>query len=158
MSPKRVLRRLEITNLVWVEGGRVFKRLPKFNADNEMYFLALLEDTGYVPTNPIREEIEVVSMEYIRTERVTDPAGFMSHYARVIDALRIWNVRHGDLTVYSVLVRNNKPVIIDFAESRVAHCPIPSKRPEGDSYWLGKTMEKLSWNLTNVHQISSDKF
>ncbi|GAH13984.1 unnamed protein product, partial [marine sediment metagenome] len=43
-----------------------------------------------------------------------------------------------------VLVRNNKPVIIDWAEARVRTSPIESKRPESDMYWLRRTMRQLA--------------
>ena len=139
------MRRLEITIEVFRVGGRVFKQLPKYNADNEIYFLEAMQDSGYVPFDPIREGVELISMEYVHSGHVTDPEAFMAHFDKVIDALRAAGIRHGDLTEYSVLVRNNRPVIIDFAESRTLLSPIQSKRPEGDSYWLRKTMEKLAY-------------
>jgi tRNA A-37 threonylcarbamoyl transferase component Bud32 len=52
-------------------------------------------------------------------------------------------VRHGDLTSPHVIVRNNSPIVIDWAESRVFTDPAPDKREEGDSYWMHKTMRGM---------------
>lgn len=141
---KKIIKQTDRNSIVWVEGGRLYKQQPKFLTDNEYYFLNKLKNTGYVPIDVMRHRLELISMEYIRTESVTDPEGFMMHLPKVIEALRDNGVRHGDLTAYSVLVRNNKPVIIDFSESRIWHSPIVSKRPEGDSYWLRRAMLELA--------------
>ena len=126
---------------------RIYKSQPKFLTDNEYHFLRAMEKSGYVPVDVILEDIELISMEYIVTEGVTDPDVFMSHYYPVLEAMAVAGgvgIRHGDLTIYSVLVRSNKPVIIDWAEARIRMSPIESKRPEGDMYWLRKTMRQLA--------------
>ena len=128
---------------VWLQDGKVWKSQPKYLTDNEFHFLTAMKDSGYVPIDVVREEIEKVSMEYIRHEDVTDADEFLSHYKYVIRALKYADIRHGDLTTYAVLVRSNKPVIIDFGESREYFSKLPSKRPEPDSFWLAKTMEIL---------------
>ena len=101
---KTQVKRLEIVVEVYRVGQRVFKRLPKHNADNEFYFLNAMENSGYVPREPLREGIELVSMEYVHSGRVTDPDAFMAHFDKVVDALKVAGIRHGDLTEYSVLV------------------------------------------------------
>jgi RIO-like serine/threonine protein kinase len=138
------IKSLEIISEVYRIEDRLYKSMPKYNIDNEMFFLNLLGPTGYVPLKPVRESVDLISMEYIHPESVTDPDEFMKHYNAVIVALESRGVRHGDLTEYAVLVRDNKPVIIDFAESRVDCSPIPDKRPGGDRYWLKKTMELIA--------------
>ena len=130
--------------VVWLENGRVYKSQPKFLTDNEYYFLRKMELSGYVPKRVEREGIELISMEFIPHIKVTDSAEFMSHYVHVLHALAEAGIRHGDLTEYSVLVRDNRPILVDFAESREMYSEIVSKRPEADSYWLKKTMEKLA--------------
>ena len=149
MSDVELIRKFNIETKVWRDGDRLFKKMPKYHADNEMYFLGILEHTGYVPRNAIRESLEHVSMEYIVNRKPTDVDEFMSHYERVLDALKKHNVRHGDLTRYSVLARDNKPVLIDFAEARLLDSPIPSKRPEPDSELL---LEAMLWRAHNVKQ------
>ena len=134
----------ESDSVVWLQDGKIFKSQPKHQTDNEFHFLTTMKDSGYVPVDVVREGVEKISMEYIVTEGVTDEDEFLSHYQKVLAALHIAGIRHGDLTEYAVLVRNNKPVIIDFGESREWWSKLPSKRPEPDSFWLARTMEKLS--------------
>ncbi len=129
---------------VWVEDGRVWKTQPKYNTDNEFAFLRAMYDTGYVPRYVIREDLETISMDYIIVEEVTLAELFWSHYAPCLDALRRKGIRHGDLTKYSVLVHANKPILIDFSESRWVDDSIEDKRPQGDAFWLGRTMERYA--------------
>jgi RIO-like serine/threonine protein kinase len=128
---------------VWREGDSIIKCQPKYLADNEHWALKLLLFTDYVPRVISRHDDETVIMEFVESEPVTDSRAFMSHYWRVLHVLEHARLRHGDLTEYSVLVRNNRPIIIDWAESRTWDDPRPDKRIEGDAYWLKKTMEKL---------------
>jgi RIO-like serine/threonine protein kinase len=144
---RQTISRRDRRSTVWIEGGRVFKSQPKYLTDNEYFWLTAMENSGYVPINVVREDIELISMELVVTGGVTDPDAFMSHYRPVLEAMSGAGgvgVRHGDLTKYAVLVRDNKPVIIDWAEARIKMSPIESKRPEGDWYWLQKTMRQLA--------------
>jgi RIO-like serine/threonine protein kinase len=125
------------------DGDWVYKRQPKYLTDNEYYALYILEHTDYVPRYVVRTAIDTIKMEYVENTPVTDPAEFMAHYDQIIKMLKRHNLRHDDLTKYAVLVSNNQPIIIDWAESRTLDDPRPSKRPEGDEYWLRKTMERL---------------
>lgn len=125
---------------VWREDNWIFKQQPKYLADNEFWALQCFE---YAPPAVARIDDETVKMWFVETQPVTNTVEFMSHYWPVLDALKRHGLRHGDLTEYSVLVRGNRPVIIDWAESRTWDDPRPDKRREGDAYWLRKTMEKL---------------
>ena len=135
---------------VWKYRGRLWKQQPKYLTDNEMAFLTAMQIYGarYVPNNIVRHDIETISMDFIINEPVTNSAKFMAHFQPVIDALREANIRHGDLTEYAVLVRENAPVLIDFSESRWFDDPMPSKRREPDSIMLMRTMRKLCKQLT----------
>lgn len=129
---------------VWREGEWIYKRQPKYLADNEWYAITLADALeSYVPFIAQRTDDETICMSFIETEPVTDTALFLSHYWPVLDALKAAGLRHGDLTIPHVLVRNNCPVVIDWAESRTWDDPRPDKRRSGDAYWLRKTMEKL---------------
>ena len=130
----------------------VYKHAPKFFIDNEFYFLDRLALSGFVPSPVCRLHDELISMPYIMNEQVTDPEKFMSFTDLVLGALAIAECRHGDLTKYAVLVSDNKPIIIDFSESRPMYSPIPDKRREGDRYWLRKTMGELC--TTSGHKLS----
>jgi len=128
---------------VWREGGWIYKRQPKHLTDNEWYALRVLYKTGYVPYAE-KVDIETIRMEDLgESESVTDAAAFMHHRAVVLQALKDYGLRHGDLTEYAIIVKNNKPMIIDWAESRTFTDPRPDKRREGDAYWLDKTMRAL---------------
>jgi RIO-like serine/threonine protein kinase len=133
------------TSTVWLDRstGLVFKSSPKFLLDNEVYFLTKLSGSGYVPTPVTRHEVELISMPYIENEPVTDAREFMKHLPLVMGFLMAADCRHGDLTEYAVRVSNNRPILIDFGESRPWFSPLPDKRREGDRYWLTKTMEML---------------
>ena len=128
---------------MWLENGRIYKSQPKYNTDNEHYFLKILEDSGYVPRDVRREDIELISMEYIRPQQVSDPTVFHEHFSGLLQALESVGIRHGDLTDYSVLVNNNRPIVIDFAESRWLKDPIWSKRPQSDRELLYSAMRKI---------------
>ena len=128
---------------VWREGDAIFKQQPKYLADNELYALTHPALSNYVPVIWYKVDDETVKMRFVQTEPVTGVAEFFSHYWPVLDSLKAAGLRHGDLTEYSILVRDNCPVIIDWAESRTWDDPRPDKRRAGDAYWLRKTMEKL---------------
>jgi RIO-like serine/threonine protein kinase len=142
-----LLSRRERHSEVWWDQDLdvIYKTAPKFLIDNEWYFLNQLASSGYVPEPVYKPDIEIITMPYIHPEIVTDAQQFMKHLEYVLEALKEADCRHGDLTKYSVLVQNNKPVIIDFGESRTLYSPLPSKRREGDRYWLTKTMKELAF-------------
>ena len=128
---------------VWREDGWVYKSQPKCMTDNEVYALKALYPTGYVPY------VERVDQELIRMQDlgerqpVTDAQAFMAHFPRILMELREHGLRHGDLTKYALIVKDNKPYIIDWGESRSWDDPRPDKRREGDAFWLHKTMTDL---------------
>lgn len=129
---------------VWIQGdGYVYKRQPKFMTDSEYWILKQLEPTAYVPQYIEQCGIELIKMEYIKPESITDIQEFMSHYDIVLWHLNKVGVRHGDLTHKNLLIKDNKPIMIDFSESRMACDVRPDKRPEGDEYWLKYAMQKL---------------
>ena len=120
----------------------IYKQQPKFLTDNEIWCLEKLYHTGYVPFAQ-QIELEVIKLEFIKSEPVTDSEAFLNHVHLVLDMLNEQGIRHGDLSRYSVLVKDNKPVLIDFAESRLACDPRVDKRQDGDDYWLTQTMRGL---------------
>jgi len=127
---------------VFRDGMFVVKHQPKFMTDNEIWCLLRMRSSGFVPFAE-QTGLEEIRLEFIRKEIVTNKSFFKNWMRPVLDALYEARIRHGDLTEYSVLVRDNKPVLIDFSESRLWDDPRQDKRPEGDSFWLKKTAEKL---------------
>lgn len=123
-------------------GGWAYKRQPMTLCDNAEWCYKKLSASGYVPKCE-RVDIETIRTVYVESEPVTDKEAFMAHYEPVLQALKDAGIRHGDLTPQSVLVKDNRPILIDFAESRLWNDPRPDKRPEGDAFWLKHTMEIL---------------
>lgn len=133
---------------VWLEDDIwMYKEQPKFLTDNEYWCFKRMESSGYVPKCE-KIHAELIRTAYIPNETVINPDKFMSHLESVLFALISVGIRHGDLTTYSVLVRDDKPYLIDFAESRLTCDPRPDKRREGDRYWLERTMEELCSGLS----------
>lgn len=126
---------------VWREGDFVFKRQPKYLTDNEAYALEKLADSGFVPSFE-RIGLELIKMQYVED----DPIGLINsssvrlQAAEFLSRLRLAALRHGDLTRVNIRYGNNSLVVIDWGESRVLSDPRPDKRPEGDEYWLSRTI------------------
>jgi RIO-like serine/threonine protein kinase len=129
-------------NQVYRNGAWVIKKQPKFLTDNEWYALRLLKDTGFVPQAE-KVDISTLRIEYVENEPIADPVEFHNNCWIALETLKKHEIRHGDLTRYAVLVRNNAPVIIDWAESRYRYDPRPDKRRGGDAWWLAKTIKEL---------------
>lgn len=135
---------------VWRDRDLIYKRQPKFLTDNEIWCLQKLYPSGYVP-RAWQVDVDVIGMQYIQPRPVEWPGQFMTHYERIIEALEEAGIRHGDLSIYSVIPCGTKPYLIDFAESRL-HCdPRIDKRPEGDKYLLYTTMEQYANGLQIPH-------
>jgi len=134
---------------VWEEGGYIYKRQPKYLADNEVHALSLLVSDGWVPEF-VRVELEVIRMQKLVNVRLTDPTKFQHRCLLLLEALKDNHLRHGDLTRPHLFVtENNWPMLIDWAESRVM-CDIrPDKRPEGDKYWMGRTCGEIIREYTD---------
>jgi len=124
------------------KGDWVYKCQPKHLADNEIYALRAMYPSGYVPFAE-QVNIETIRMEYLHAAPVADTAAFMAHYEPLLSAMEQAGLRHGDLTEYAVFAVDSKPLVIDWAESRLWDDPRRDKRPEGDRYWLQMTMRKL---------------
>jgi len=149
IKPIRDLRRDETPRSVVVlaetdtYGVCVIKYADKHLLQNERHALEKMGKTAYVP-HLFRATDTMIVMEFIHYDVVTDPGEFMQHYDTLIMMLGVAGLRHGNLTKYSVLVRDNTPILIDWAASRADGDPRPDKRPEGDAYWLRETMKQLA--------------
>ena len=128
---------------VWLEGEYVYKVQPKFLCDNEIWCFDVLWPSGYVPSCE-RVNLETIRTEYIKTQPITNLDEWQQHINKVLEVLKKAGIKHGDLTEYAVIPHANRPFLIDFGESRLWDDPRPDKRPEGDAFWLRKTMEQLA--------------
>lgn len=120
----------------------IYKTQPKFLTDNEIWYLETLFHYSYVPYAE-QVDIETIRLKYIKPNKITDFNLLSYYFNKVQEMLIDCDIRHGDLTEKNIIVRNNRPYIIDFAESRLGCDPRPDKRREGDEFWLKKTFEVL---------------
>lgn len=127
---------------VWLQDGYIYKVQPKYLCDNEWYALEFLRDTGFVPLAK-RFGDETICMEHIVGTLVTDEALFRDNCEAFLGRLFRVGLRHGDLTRPHVFSVGDSPIVIDWAESRWHSDPRPDKRPEGDIYWLWRTVEEI---------------
>ena len=127
---------------VWKDGLWVYKRQPKFMTDNEIWCLQEMWESGYVP---FAEQIgiELIRMRILRVEKITDEDLFMFHLGPILEAIEQAGIRHGDLSSPHIIPIKNRPRIIDWGESRVMCDTRPDKRPEGDEYWLTRSMNEM---------------
>jgi len=136
-------------SLVWRgHDGWIYKRSITFLIENEFYFLQLMWLTGFVPQSERYDKYTVRLRDLGESEPVTDRAKFKHYLDMLLQTLRTKGIRHGDLTSYSLIVKNNKPYVIDFSESRLMLGTRPDKRPEGDAYWLSQTYHELTNGLS----------
>ena len=140
-EPRSKVWLLDIDGVPWVH-----KNAPKYYIDNEEWALQLLADTGYVPLCE-RLDKESLLIEYIQRQPIGNPDDFRKHCGNVLAILKEHEIRHGDLTRYSVIPCHNKPYLVDWSESRILSDPRPDKRREGDEYWLMRTCEELCKEL-----------
>ena len=127
---------------LWLEDGYVYKWQPKHLTENEIWCLEKMHSSDFVPYAE-RVELEVIKMEFVEEDEIFDVALLQDFVAGCLNTLMFCGIRHGDLTRPNILIRDNKPIIIDFAESRLMTDPRPDKRPEGDEYWLRRTIEEI---------------
>lgn len=129
---------------VWIgDDGILYKWQPQFLTENEIWCLEkMFPNGGFVPKAE-RFELEIIRMDFIKDEAPTDIEILHWNIDNALNALAINGIRHGDLTRPNVLIRDNKPVLLDFSESRLANDPRPDKRPGGDRFWLTRTIQEI---------------
>jgi tRNA A-37 threonylcarbamoyl transferase component Bud32 len=128
---------------VWLDDGFIYKSQPKYLTDNEIWCLKRMEKYGVVPKAE-QIEIELIKMEFIEPQPITNETTFLFHCNVFLHRLEKESIRHGDLTTPHILTLRNRPYIIDWAESRHWHDPRPDKRPEGDAHWFNKTIKEMT--------------
>jgi tRNA A-37 threonylcarbamoyl transferase component Bud32 len=130
--------------MVWRgNDGYIYKRSMPFLIENELYFLRLLEASGFTPA-AIRYDKYTIRMDDLGiSQPVTDKDAFAKALHQVICELHRYGIRHGDLTIQAIVIKDNRPYLIDFAESRFANDPRPDKRRGGDLYWAERLLDEL---------------
>ncbi len=120
----------------------IYKRSIPFLIENELWCFEKMFEYDFVPYAK-RWDKYTLQIQYLEPMLVTNKKEFKLQCYALLDALRACEIRHGDLTKYAVIVRDNKPYLIDFAESRLMDDPRPDKRPKGDGYWIWRTFKEL---------------
>lgn len=129
-------------SVIYVDMPFVYKRSIPFLIENEIYLLEQLRETRYVPL-ATKFDKYTLQIEFIKDEPITNATIFEYHCNEFLGILEKLGITHGDLTEANIIVRDNKPMVIDWAESRLRGDPRPGKRMEGDGYWMQKSMEKM---------------
>ena len=127
---------------VWLYDGHIYKWQPLHLTQNEIWCLEEMYFSAFVPYAE-RVDLEIIRMEFIRDEAPTNSTLLLENVGSALRALAVCGIRHGDLTRPNVLIRNNLPILLDFSESRLMTDPRPDKRPEGDDYWLKRTIQEI---------------
>lgn len=122
--------------------GYIYKRSIPYLIENEISFMDKMNDTAFVPMFS-RHDRYTIRLEKLEPLIIFDKNMFMQSCQMFLFELHARQIRHGDLTKPHIFAKHDRIVVIDWAESRWATDPAPDKRPEGDEYWLNKTMEEL---------------
>ena len=140
-------------SLVYYDGlAHVYKRSTPYLIENEYVFLSTLADTGYVPSVERYDKYTLKIGWLGQCHPIKSQYSFTYHCERFLGIVEARGIRHGDLTQYAIIVVNNKPHFIDWAESRWKLDPAPDKRPEGDRYWLNKTIQEMTGYKDQIAQ------
>ena len=124
----------------------VYKRSIPFLIENELWCLDRMSRAGYAPYSERYDDYTIRMDNLGKSEAITDKGKFHFHCKEMYIALLEWGIRHGDITKYSVIIKDNWPFLIDFAESRLVSDPRPDKRPGGDLHWINKLIDELCYD------------
>jgi RIO-like serine/threonine protein kinase len=127
---------------VWLYRSHVYKWQPEKMTENEFQCYRELYYSGFVP-GAERISLEIIRTEFIKDEVPTNSKLLLRNVDSALAALISCGIRHGDLTRPNILIRDNRPILLDFSESRLMSDPRPDKRPEGDDYWLRRTIQEI---------------
>jgi len=118
---------------------------------NEARFLKALDGTGFTPkfikfdySDAPSSLSHLIVEDLGKSEPVTDETIFRRNCALLLYTLKKHGIRHGDISTKNIIVKNNKPMLIDFHQSKFDNEPGPDKRPEGDAFNLWQAALELS--------------
>lgn len=159
---------VEYWSVVYDGGNVIYKQATLDLAEREAYFLSQLEGDYFPRVLDCRSEgsYSVVTLEKVRglplLEALDDiaksPATFLAfaqHCLRLVGELKRKGIIHRDIRPDNILVRDGKPVLIDFgwaiSEAHPYFTPQwlggPERPPDGsfcDVYSMGKVLEKVN--------------
>ena len=122
----------------------IYKRSIPFLIENEIWMLKHMWKSGFVPAAKRVDKYTISMVDFGVSEPVTNFFELNEYVMKLKSVLQHYEIRHGDITPPNIIVKNNAPCLLDWAEARLANDPRPSKRPGGDEYWIDKTWKEIA--------------
>lgn len=103
---------------------------------NEARWLHHLNGSGFTPRLFMDEPGRIVMQDLGDSQEVFNLYNFRRKAILLLNTLRYFGVKHGDLTAPNIIVKNDSPMAIDWGEAVELGGSLPSKRPEPDATHL----------------------
>ena len=103
---------------------------------NEARYLRQLNDSGFTPRLLMDEPGRIVMRDLGESQEVNDLHNFRRNAILLLNTLRFYGVKHGDLTAPNIIIKDDTPMAIDWGEAVELGGTLPSKRPEPDATHL----------------------
>ncbi len=103
---------------------------------NEARWLHHLNESGFTPRLLMDEPGRIVMQDLGENQEVFNLYNFRRNAIFLLHTLRLYGVKHGDLTAPNIIIKNDRPMAIDWGEAVELGGTLPSKRPEPDATHL----------------------
>ncbi len=103
---------------------------------NEARWLHHLGESGVTPRLLWDEPGRIVMQDLGESQEVFNLYNFRRNSIFLLNTLRFYGVKHGDLTAPNIIIKNDHPMAIDWGEAVELGGSLPSKRPEPDATHL----------------------
>ncbi len=103
---------------------------------NEARWLHHLNGSGVTPRLLMDEPGRIVMQDLGESQEVENLYNFRRNAIFLLNTLRYFGVKHGDLTAPNIIIKNDHPMAIDWGEAVELGGSLPSKRPEPDATHL----------------------
>ena len=103
---------------------------------NEARWLHHLNGSGVTPRLLMDEPGRIVMQDLGESQEVFNLYNFRRNSIFLLNTLRFYGVKHGDLTAPNIIIKNDTPMAVDWGEAVELGGTLPSKRPEPDATHL----------------------
>ena len=103
---------------------------------NEARWLHHLGESDFTPRLLMDEPGRIVMQDLGESQEVFNLFNFRRNSIFLLNMLRFYGVKHGDLTAPNIIIKNDHPMAIDWGEAVELGGSLPSKRPEPDATHL----------------------
>ncbi len=103
---------------------------------NEARWLHHLGESGFTPRLLMDEPGQIVMQDLGESQEVSNLNDFRRNSIFLLNTLRHFGVKHGDLTAPNIIIKDDCPMAIDWGEAVELGGTLPSKRPEPDATHL----------------------